>query len=104
MAGEKLTADEVKAAASRLPPLPSRDQRERVRSMRVANPDGLSSKPMSRFPVGLEYRGDPLKWPCNTIERGQVQVEGGEVVDTAAQTLAQEAMALLETDFADFDS
>lgn len=103
-AGDALTEDEVNAAASRIPRLPDREQRERLRAMRADNPEGVSSKPLSRFPVGLEYRGDPRKWPCNTIERGQVLVEGGEVVDASDQRLAQEAMALLETDFADFDA
>lgn len=103
-AGAPLTEAEINAAAIRIPCLPDREQRERVRAMRADNPEGISSKPLSRFAVGLEYRGDPRKWPCNTIERGQVRVEGGEVVDASDKRLAQEAMALLETDFADFDS
>lgn len=99
-----LTAEEIKMAAAKLPTLPGREQRERVRSIRAAHPDGIShNKPLTRFPVGLEHRGDPRSWPCNTIEKGRVLVEGGEMVDASDQRLAEEAMALLETDFADFD-
>lgn len=98
-----LSADEVNAAADRLSSLPSREQRERVRAFRAANPDGIAHRPLSRFPEGLEHRGSPLKWPRNTIKGGKVLVEGGELVDASDKTLAEEAMAIWEADFADFD-
>lgn len=99
-----LTGDDIMAAAARVPPLPSRSEREHARAVRAANPSGISHKSLQGFRVGLEFRGDPLKWPCNTIESGRVRVDGGEIVDTSDGKLAAEAMFLLETDFADFDS
>lgn len=99
-----LTAEEIKAAAARLPPLASRRQREHVRAMRAEHPSGISQKPLYEHRVGLECRGNPFKWPCNTIERGRVGVDGGQLVDTADGKLAAEAMAILENDFADFDA
>lgn len=98
-----LSAEEIAAAGATLPPLSGREQRENVRASRAANPDGIShNRPLARFPVGLEHRGQPLRWPRNTIQGGRVLVEGGEVVDASDQGLAEEAMALLESDFADF--
>eukprot|EP00903_Cladosiphon_okamuranus_P006424 g6286.t1 len=97
-----LSAEEVAAAGATLPPLPGREQRENVRASRAANPDGIShNRPLARFPVGLERRGEPLRWPRNMIRGDRVVVEGGEEVDASAQGLAEEAMALLENDFAD---
>lgn len=98
-----LSAEEINAAGATIPPLSGRKARESLRAFRAANPDGIShGRPLARFPVGLEHRGDPLRWPRNTIEGGRVLVEGGEVVDTNDKSLADEAMALLESDFADF--
>ena len=97
-----LSAQEIEAAGATVPPLPGRAQRVRVRSVRTSNPDGIShNKPLAGFAVGLEYRGDPLRWPRNKIEKGKVLVEGGEVVDAGDGKLAKEAMEILETDFAD---
>lgn len=102
--GSMLTAEEVTVAASKLPRLPDREQRERVQAMRAAHPDGISKKALQEFPVGLTHRGDPLKWPCNTMHRGRVLVEGGELVNPSDSKLAEEAMAMLKEDFADFDA
>lgn len=99
-----LSKEEIEEAGAKIPPLPGRKQREGVRNSRAANPDGISrNRPLTRFPVGLEHRGNPLVWPRNTIENGRVLVEGGEAVDTRDSRLAEEAMAILEADFADFD-
>lgn len=98
-----LSAEEIIAAGATVPPLSGREQRENARAFRAANPDGIAhNRPLGRFPVGLEHRGNPLRWPRNTIEGGRMLVEGGEVVDTSDKSLAEEAMALLESDFADF--
>ncbi|CAM9801048.1 unnamed protein product [Ectocarpus sp. 12 AP-2014] len=98
-----LSAEEITAAGAALPPLSGREQRENVRAFRAANPEGIAyNRPLSRFPIGLEHRGDPLRWPRNTIEGGRMLVGGGEVVDTNDKSLAEEAMALFESDFADF--
>lgn len=98
-----LSAQEITEAAAGIPPIPDRDQRIRVRSVRAANPDGISrNKALVDFPVGLEYRGNPLRWPRNKFEKGRVLVEGGGVVDACDEKLAQEAMNILEADFADY--
>lgn len=98
-----LSAEEIRAAGATLPVLSGRRQRESVRASRATNPDGIArGRPVAGLPVGLEYRGRPLRWPRNTIQGGRVLVEGGEVVDTRDESLAKEAMALLESDFADF--
>lgn len=51
--------------------------------------------------VGLQYHGNPLKWPCNTVDSARVQLDGGSFVDTSDGKLAAEAVEILKSDFAD---
>lgn len=72
-----------------------------MREARATNQDDMSIKTLSGMCVELQHGGYPLEWPCNTIESGSAQLDGGEFVDTLDDKFAVEAIAILKSDLAD---